>query len=1823
MAATPTNVKAQAVSIPGDNSYVNCGDLDVAGNQITVEAIVTVNALGNNIVSKHTGPGNANYLLRHTGAEMTTTNGYISAPSNLTPNIGECYHLAYTYDGANVRYFINGCMSNIVPHTGNLLVNNFAMAIGNQSNCQCEPWNGLIDEVRVWNVARTEQQIRNNMFDLPNPAAQAGLLAYYKFEGNFTNLQGNPAWDGVLVANASLQANPACENADFTFSSSATVTNVSCPGGNNGTAQITSSGGFPSYWYSVDGGAFTQANPVTGFAAGDFNIVARSGIGECLSIVPVTVTDPTDFNTVLTGTGPSCSGGNDGNSLLLVAGGTSPYTFLWSNASTSQNPTNLPEGESTVTITDANGCQTSDAITLSAPDPVTTSAFATFVSNPGACDATGTANPQGGAPPYTYLWGNGSTGQSAPNLCEGPNTVTVTDANGCSATQTLNVSVPACLTDVDFNEWQQAGVPANGNWIVQAGGASVRQTVNGDPTFFITPVEYINVRMKGKMRTTDNDDDHIGVVFGLKQPVGNTTNYDMWLFDWKQRDQNNGGWMGFEGFCLSRVVGNIPNNNASLRPAFWGRTQTAEFTPIMTDYGPGKGYVRNQTHEIEVLYTTTRVVIIVDNDTVFEHYDCFEPGRFGFYNYSQPQVTYSDFTYELFTSFELENPRVCINEPANFIFYEPCGISNSLDQFNEHRWDFGDGTTLVNENITVANVNPSHQYTAPGTYTVRLIALDNLGCRDTVYRNVQILPLPQPGYTATGLCHTDETTLTDATVLGGSAISTWQWDLGDGSTAYTQSIDRIYAQPGIYDVTLTVTDEDGCIGNATQPLIIHALPDPQIGAVSVCDGEPLEIVDGSQDVNGIASSAWDLGDGNTANTQFVSHTYAAAGSYDVTLTVTSNAGCADQVTQGVMVFPNPLTDFSFTEVCAGTATQLTDASSVAAPSSLTEWRWDIGNNGTTEYQTQNPQHTFGMGGNYDVTLTAVSDFGCETSVTLPVTASFIPVASLAATSVCVGAATSFTDLSTLAIGDITEWDWDFGDGTTSTQQSPEHTYNTFGSYTVELTVTSNNGCTNQTTFNANVRQLPSPDFAGIEQCFITLLPFNDESIIGDGAITSWSWDFGDGGTSAQQNPSHAYDTFGDYDVQLTVTSAVGCVDSITKGITLYDNPTAGLEAEIGCQGEPVQLTDTSITGSGTITQWAWAFPGGGTSDVQNPQHAFNTAGNVNVTLTVTSDLGCTGNITTPVTIHPKPQANFTAPDVCLNDTTEITNLSTVASGSIVLYEFDLGDGTTTDTLTNIFYIYGSAGVYDITLMTETDEGCRDTVVIVSEVHHLPVAQFATEDVCLTEEATFTDQSTTESGTLNTWQWDLGDGTLLSGQGPHTHEYETPDDYQITLIVLTSMGCTDTISDMLTIHPMPVADFTADSVCFGIPTPFTNLSEISTGSIVSNTWLYGGGQGSEQAEPSYPFPNTGYTDVTLTVASDHGCVDDTVKFIRVYVLPEPEFAAFDTCAGKEIAFTNLSTISEGAISTYAWAMGDGTPYTSTNVDHTYDDHGFYTVALVATSNFGCVDSASQVIEVYPLPVPSFTALTTEGCVPLPVEFYNTTTIAQGYTITGYVWDFGNGSTAFTGSPSLIYTQEGVYEVVLTATSGKGCVDSLRVAEAVTAWPKPTAGFMTDTLRYHMRFPKPRITDQSAGATEWWYSMGDGTVYEEQEPTHQYEAHGNYLITQIVANDYGCADTAGLRIIVDPNISVYIPNTFTPDDDGLNDLFLIEGEGIENLELWIFNRWGQRLFHTLNKEEAWDGRVNGNLVPNGVYLYKVIVQDITNRTKVYSGELRVLR
>ncbi len=279
-----------------------------------------------------------------------------------------------------------------------------------------------------------------------------------------------------------------------------------------------------------------------------------------------------------------------------------------------------------------------------------------------------------------------------------------------------------CTNNVDFNTWSKAGQPANGNWVVQNGGTQVHQTVNGDPSFFISPFDLMNVRLRGRFKTNDLgfDDDYMGFVFSFLDPMGASDNFDCWLYDWKQAQQGGAP----SGMSLDRALGVIPPANYNAQ--FWNHQNSPEFTVVQNTFG-GPGWVWNNNHDFELQLTYTRATIYVDGNLIFDQFDCFKPGRFGFYNLSQKDCYYSNFSYDMFINFTLTSQKVCLGNSVGFQFVSPC-VNANLSQYKKMTWDFGDGNTTVNNAPTFANANVTHTYTSPGLYKAILKVEDFNNC---------------------------------------------------------------------------------------------------------------------------------------------------------------------------------------------------------------------------------------------------------------------------------------------------------------------------------------------------------------------------------------------------------------------------------------------------------------------------------------------------------------------------------------------------------------------------------------------------------------------------------------------------------------------------------------------------------------------------------------------------------------------------------------------------------------------------------------------------------------------------------------------------------------------------------------------------------------------------------------------------------------------------------------------------------------------------------------------------------------------------------------
>ncbi|HEX9394498.1 MAG TPA: PKD domain-containing protein [Gemmatimonadales bacterium] len=479
-------------------------------------------------------------------------------------------------------------------------------------------------------------------------------------------------------------------------------------------------------------------------------------------------------------------------------------------------------------------------------------------------------------------------------------------------------------------------------------------------------------------------------------------------------------------------------------------------------------------------------------------------------------------------------------------------------------------------------------------------------------------------------CSGDTCSFTSTSSAPSGSISSYSWAFGDGGTSTVQNPSHTYAAGGTYTATLTVTDNLGATNSVSHSVTVNQ--PPVASFTSSCSSLTCTFTNSSSDPDGtIASNSWTFGDAGTSTAQSPSHTYAAGGTYTVTLTVTDNLGATNSVSHNVTVAAaNQPPVAAFSSSCSGDTCNFTSTSS--APSgSISSYSWAFGDGGTST--VQNPSHTYAAGGSYTVTLTVTDNLGATNSVSHGVTVNQPPLAAFSPS--CSGDTCSFTSTSSDPDGSITSYIWAFGDGATSTVQNPSHTYTTGGTYTVTLTVTDNLGATNSVSHSVTVNQPPVAAFNS--SCSGDTCAFTSTSSDPDGSIGSYSWAFGDGGTSTVQNPSHTYAVGNTYTVTLMVTDNLGATRSVSHSVTANRPPTAAFSSS--CNALTCGFTSTSSDPDGSISAYQWTFGDGTTSTAQNPSHTYATGGTYTVTLTVTDNGGATNAVSHTVTANTPPSVN--------------------------------------------------------------------------------------------------------------------------------------------------------------------------------------------------------------------------------------------------------------------------------------------------------------------------------------------------------------------------------------------------------------------------------------------------------------------------------------------------------------------------------------------------------------------------------------------------------
>lgn len=1037
-----------------------------------------------------------------------------------------------------------------------------------------------------------------------------------------------------------------------------------------------------------------------------------------------------------------------------------------------------------------------------------------------------------------------------------------------------------------------------------------------------------------------------------------------------------------------------------------------------------------------------------------------------------------------------------------------------------YNWDLGNGNTSVSE-------NPSASYITPGTYTVTLTATGP-GGTDTEVKNgfITVFTPPTPNISPSQNigCYPFSVNFTDLSTPGDSPIATWSWDFGDGGTSTDQNPSHLYTTPGTFDITLLLTDVNGCTSNMSFPDMIESndntptaefVGDPTITCLPPSD---VNFTNSSFGGTGSLTYFWDFGDGNTSTGMNPLNTYLTPGNFDVSLTVFDDLGCSNTLLEVayIEIVDNVSIDFvaNNTTICLGNQVSFVDISSPTP----TSWDWDFGDGNSSSDQF--PTHLYTVPGNYEVSLTAIYSSSCQGTETKTayITVGEIPFVDFTS-DVTAGCETPFSvQFTNQSVGSGTlDYIWTFGDGEVSTDENPSHTYVDNGVYTVSLTAINSDGCANTITepnyINVSVTEADFlPDVFGF--CQPLEVNFADSSTSATN-IVSYEWDFGDGGTSNLSDPTYTYADTGIFDVSLVITNDLGCTDTLTRTnyIFVYTPPVANFldNDTIICPGD-LDFTDLSLN----ATDWFWDFGDGESSTEQHPTHEYQDTGHFSITL-ITLNNGCSDTLEVPNMVYVSP------PIASLNYSFDCDQPNTFIfsneSYGFTDWSWQLPDNSTSteDPLT---LTLADPGMYIIHINTENDtSGCIDSARDTVHVTELQAGFSALNtEGCAPLEVSFVD----ESVDAVFWEYYLGTGAYDQSQN-FSYTYSDIGAYSVTQVVTDINGCTDTLiqPDLVTVTGS-IINFGIDTAfgCDTLAVQFVDLTD-PPGTVLDWLWEFGDGNTSTEQNPLHVYQGAGTYQATLTITDIGGCVSTLTQVDTIDYIPYPvPYFIVDTnvgCIGQAFSFTNGST---GNAVSYLWNFGDGGTSTDANPVYSYNAEGTYSVTLTAFNANGCDSSFTEIALIdIAHPDADFSAFPTFAfCPPLLVSF----TDLSSTDALSWFWDFGDGSSSNLQNPSHIYTESGIFSISLVVTNANGCTDTILAPELVElSGPSGEFDFFPDTIGcppYDITF-----TSEAENVNVYTWDFGDGFLGSGETTAHTYSQIGTYIPTLILEDNNGCTFT----------------------------------------------------------------------------------------------------
>jgi len=1133
----------------------------------------------------------------------------------------------------------------------------------------------------------------------------------------------------------------------------------------------------------------------------------------------------------------------------------------------------------------------------------------------------------------------------------------------------------------------------------------------------------------------------------------------------------------------------------------------------------------------------------------------------------------------------------------------------------DYQWDFGDGGTGV-------GLAPNHVYTQKGTYTMTLTWKTADGCQETITLTdfVKVGKKVPVDFSASPrlVCASDPILFTDLTGLSTTEpIDEWYWNFGDGGASNLPSVQYAYADTGFFSVTLTVIS-NGCFSFLTKINHVQILPPiARFKEVIDCARPYYRAFDNTSLYNPSRAPltfSWDFGDGATSSAEFPAHTYSAQGKYTVTLTVV-NGGCSYTTSHPVIITETTMsltaTDNS---VCPGGSVQFDIH--VGNATNIIGYYWHSTYGSLLQNTPISTSQTFTTPGLYTISASMVDTNKCSITRQQQVRVINLVPDIVLPPAVCLNNLVSLADQSAAEPGfPIVQRVVDYGDGSPleTNPAALNHTYLKDGTYTITWKLTDSKGCSNSTTRNLIIAN-PAADFNSpdIASCVGKNVVFQS---ISNPSYTH-QWDFGDGATGSGVTPTHQYAAEGSYVISLTVEDQYGCKASATKPAYIQiNNPIAQFDIS-ATQSSCPPLVVTFINQSLNMLTAEWDFGDGNTSTLTNPVHFYTYPGEYWPVLKITSKGGCVDIIQNrKITIN-GPRGKFDY-DKKVGCAPLVVNFTGVTNDN-VSFIWDFNDGATDiTTLPATTYTYTRPGKYLPKMILKDVQGCQVPIAGPDVIEVFGVtAAFQTDVLTLCDRGFVRFDDLSQSNDLITgYLWKLGDGATATANS-FSHEYTATGDYLIELEVTTLHGCKSTaVSPVpLYVKPSPLAGITGpNEACVPVDFQFTGQLLNVNPYTLTWAWDFGNGQtASGQSAPLMPYTTAGSYTVKLTITNPYGCSHTATYPIVIHPLP-----AIDAGPDLVVCRAQPRQLQASGAVNYIWSSVEDLSCTHC-AGPVINPAGTAKYYVQGESAFGCKATDSLLATVQQ----RFEITANKGDTLCLGEVYK----LQADGADRYNWTPPAGLDNPNIAGPMAQPQTTTLYRVIGKDNNNCFEDTAFVPLVVYPYPQITLEDKRTVIIGTSVTLAPGLSPD-VNSIRWdpatWLSCADCPApLVTPTQTIQYKIQ--------VTNEGGCITRDAITLfVVCGGENMFLPNTFSPNGDGANDIFYPMGKGIAHIKnLRIFNRWGEMVFEQYafqanDISKGWNGKIKGTLASPDVFVYVIDVICGNGQELIFKGDVTLLR